>query len=142
VLAALLPGFPLPAGARQPHYGNAAQGNSDKVERRVECPAVISAAARSVSRRPGKVLDISKVAATLGTSKVWVERCLSVYGRRSHRPGQESAESRELIPEIYEAEEPEEKGVEEAEEPGDLPADREKQQRIPPTPKSHDSDNW
>lgn len=84
----------------------------------VPCSEILKAINRHVSRAQGRPADLSDIADHLGTSVPWVEHCMRVYGRRSRRPGLESAEGRESLLEDYEENEPEESAREDIEEPG------------------------
>jgi len=83
----------------------------------IECPKILSAISRPEDGVPGHAPDLSRVAKRLGTNVAWIEQCMRAYGRRSRRPGLESAEGREMkleALEVYEREEPrepEERGV-------------------------------
>jgi hypothetical protein len=84
----------------------------------VPCTEILKAINRHVSRGQGRPVDLSELAEDMGTSVPWVEHCMRVYGRRSRRPGLESAEGREGLLEDYEENEPEEWAREDIEEPG------------------------
>jgi hypothetical protein len=84
----------------------------------VACIDVIKRVNRHVSHERGISSDLSVVARDLGSTAPWVEHCMRVYGRRSRRPGLESAEGREERLEAFEDSEPEESGPEDAEEFG------------------------
>jgi hypothetical protein len=91
-----------------------------------------------VSKSPLLVPDISEIAKRLGTTKIWVERCMRMYGRRPERPHRESAETREAELERMEAEEPEEFFPEDK---GELEMEAKRPEkrrlRLPPTPTPH-----
>ena len=102
---------------------------SSRVARgRVPCDQVTSRLDRDTNARNGRTPDMSVVAEELGTSVVWVERCMLAYGRRPKRPGTESDEARQHLLESWEADEPEESGPEDIEEAG-APYRREQPER-------------
>jgi len=84
----------------------------------VPCDVIIARVNRNAGKERGRAPDMSELAKQLGTSTVWVEHCMITYGRRSKRPGLESAEGREERLESLEEDEPEETGLEDVEEPG------------------------
>jgi hypothetical protein len=105
---------------------------------RVPCSRVISEVNRSISKGPLLVPDISEIAERLGTTKIWVERCMRIYGRRPERPHRESHETREAELERMEADEPEEVFREDKGEPKVEAKRPEKRRlRLPPTPTPH-----
>jgi hypothetical protein len=87
-------------------------------QRRVPCDQVTSRLDRDINVREGQTVDMSVLAKKLGTSVVWVERCMLAYGRRARRPGAESSESKEQLLESLEQGEPEERGPEDIREAG------------------------
>jgi hypothetical protein len=122
------------AGRSEARPGAKGKLKSSGVERRVPCDRVIS----EVDVHKERATDMSVVARNLNTSAAWVERCMLAYGRHATRPSSKNAESKAMLMESWEQDEPEELGPEENEEAGapyrrELP---EKQLRklIPPTP--------
>lgn len=91
---------------------------SRAAQRRVPCDQVTSRVDHDTNARGGHTVDMSMVAKELGTSVVWVERCMLTYGRRPRRPSGKTAESREQLLESLEENEPEEGGPEDIEEAG------------------------
>jgi len=105
------------AGAGQPRRTDADTKAEEKLEgslaaqRRAPCDEVTSQVDRDTNARGGHTVDMSVVAKELGTSVVWVERCMLAYGRQPRRPSGKSAESREQLLESLEENEPEEENA-------------------------------
>ena len=85
---------------------------------RVGCEKVVSETDAEAGVAVGQSADLATVAKHLGTSTVWVERCLESYGRRTRRLENDSAESREFHLDQLEGDEAEEQFPEDKEEPG------------------------
>src|SRR5262249_23184777 len=88
------------------------------VPARVPCARVVMRVTQEETVQKGRAANLSILARQLGTSRLWVERCMLAYGRQPAHIELENAEEREDALEKLEEEEPEERSVEDVEEPG------------------------